>query len=37
MIKKDLIKSAKYLALDGINNTIEVTCNPDNWRMEIMD
>ena len=32
MISKDLIKSAKYLALDGINNTIEVTCNPDNWR-----
>ena len=32
MINKDLIKSAKYLATDGVNDTIEVTCNPDNWR-----
>tara|TARA_Y100000401_G_C8239951_1_gene182530 strand:+ start:412 stop:597 length:186 start_codon:yes stop_codon:yes gene_type:complete len=32
MIKKDLIKKAKYLATDGVNNTVEVTCNPNDWR-----
>ena len=32
MISKDLIKKAKYLASDGVNNTVEVTCNPDDWR-----
>ena len=32
MISKDLIKSAKFLASDGVNSTLEITCNPNNWR-----
>tara|TARA_A100001391_G_scaffold125405_1_gene85576 strand:- start:323 stop:508 length:186 start_codon:yes stop_codon:yes gene_type:complete len=32
MISKHLIKKAKYLATDGVNDTVEVTCNPDDWR-----
>ena len=32
MIRKDLIKKAKYLATNGVNDTVEVTCNPDDWR-----
>ncbi len=35
MINKDLIKSAKFLATDGVNNTLVITCNPNDWRYYI--
>ena len=35
MINKDLIKKAKFLATEGVNDTLEITCNPDNWRYYI--
>ena len=27
MINKDLIETAKFVAIEGVNNTIEITCN----------
>ena len=27
MINKDTIETAKFVAIEGVNNTIEITCN----------
>jgi len=27
MINKDTIETAKFVAIEGVNNTVEITCN----------